>query len=175
METIICMGIGSVLMLLAVKLLHQSFQHSRQTMSRFDVAIAQNRLARQFRTDAWSAVAAQASAEQVVFRSSDSATISYQNLSGFVQRETQRAGMPSSFERYSLGAGTEARFEFDPTSHCASLSIQSKVDEKGISEQASEHSAAGAKFVVSSRVHRVGSNTNPAEGPSLALLGKEQP
>ncbi len=175
METIICMGIGSVLMLLAVKLLHQSFQHSRQTKSRFDVAIAQNRLARQFRTDAWSAIEAQANAEQVVFRSSDSATISYQNINGFVQRETQREGRPASFERYSLGAGTEARFEFDPASRCATLSIQSNVDEKDILEHTSEHSAAGAKFVVSSRVHRVGSATKPDKDPSLALPGKEQP
>lgn len=175
METIICMGIGSVLMLLAVKLLHQSFQHSRQTKSRFDVAIAQNRLARQFRTDAWSAMEAQANAEQVVFRLSDSATISYQNINGFVQRETQRAAAPASFERYSLATGTEAKFEFDPSSHCATLSIQSKVDEKDIAEHASEHSAARAKFVVSSRVHRVGWGTKPEVAPDLALPGKEQP
>lgn len=171
METIICMGIGSVLMLLAVKLLHQSFQQSRQTKSRFDVAIAQNRLARQFRTDAWSAVAAQASAEQVVFRSSDSATISYQYINGFVQREIQREGRPASFERYSLGAGTEARFGFDPSSHCATLSIQSKVDEKDVLG----NSDAGAKFVVSSRVHRVGWDTTPEVVTDLALPGKEQP
>jgi len=175
METIICMGIGSVLMLLAVKLLHQSFQQSRQTKSRFDVAIAQNRLARKFRTDAWSAMEAQANAEQVVFRLSDSATITYQNISGFVQRETQRAAAPASFERYSLATGTEAKFGFDPSSHCATLSIQSKVDEKDISEHASDYSDAGAKFVVSSRVHRVGWDTTPEVVTDLALPGKEQP
>lgn len=175
METIICMGIGSVLMLLAVKLLHQSFQHSRQTKSRFDVAIAQNRLARQFRTDAWSAIEAQANAEQVVFRLSDSATITYQNINGFVQRETQRSAAPASFERYSLAIGTEAKFEFDPSSHCATLSIRSKVDEKDISEHASGYSAPGAKFVVSSRVRRVGWDTKPEVAPDLAFPGKEQP
>jgi len=92
-----------------------------------------------------------------------------------VQRETQRAAAPASFERYSLATGTEAKFEFDPSSHCATLSIQSKVDEKEISAHASDYSDAGAKFVVSSRVHRGGWDTKLEVAPDLALPGKEQP
>lgn len=175
METIICMGIGSVLMLLAIKLLHQSFLQSKQTQSRFDVAIAQNRLARQFRKDAWAAddatVTKNQDTQELSFKSIDSPTISYRDLGGFVQRKTERDGIPAIYETYSLAVGTRASFDFDSNRHFASLSIHFSVFENNDSER----STSGNRFLVYSRVNRIGNSIKLNQDTALAIEPKEQP
>ena len=126
-ETVLSMGIGSIVMLLAIKVLHQSYQLASQTRLRHDIAADQNRIGRQFRTDAVEAnrvvVNTDGAKRELQFVNLNGSTITYRDRGGYVHRVESRDAVHLSQERYRLAQGTYVDFDFNAESRFAGLAI----------------------------------------------------
>lgn len=128
-EVLISVGAGSMLFLLAVELVHQSFQTSSKSRVRSDHSNSVERFAQQFRLDAHrvSRVTEHAN-DSVVFGSgsvdNEQYSISYVAKPGCVTREEVSPGKTTHRDIYRFARGTEVRFEFDTDSRLVKSTIE---------------------------------------------------
>lgn len=102
---------GSLIMVLAIKLVHQSFQLSSQTTARTNHSHSLNRLARQFRNDIHHASSIQVVSDiEMSAESSNGTRTIYQFVDGRVEREQTDNDNVVSHEQYPLIADTKVRF-----------------------------------------------------------------
>jgi len=102
---------GSLIMILAIKLVHQSFQLSSQTTARTNHSHSLNRLARQFRNDIHRASSIQVVSDvEMSAESSNGTRTIYQFVDGRVEREQTDNDNVVSHEQYPLIADTKVRF-----------------------------------------------------------------
>lgn len=102
---------GSLIMVLAIKLVHQSFQLSSQTTARTNHSHSLNRLARQFRNDIHHASSIQVVSDVAMIAESSNGTRTiYRFADGRVEREQTDNDNVVGHEQYPLIADTRVRF-----------------------------------------------------------------
>lgn len=102
---------GSLIMVLAIKLVHQTFQLSSQTTARTNHSHSLNRLARQFRDDIHHASNIQVESDVAMSAESSNGTRTiYKFADGRVEREHTDNFNVVSHEQYPLIADTNVRF-----------------------------------------------------------------
>ena len=111
-EVMLSLTAGSVIMMLAIKLVHQTFQLSTQTSARVDLSHSLNRLARQFRNDVHLASSIQVTSnDSLNTENSDGTKVAYKVKNGLVLRAQTDAAKIETFEQYSLISDSRVAFE----------------------------------------------------------------
>jgi hypothetical protein len=111
MELVICMTIGSSIMLMAIQVTHQAMTASSQALQRSQQERAGARLAQQFRSDVHRASDVVIESEETVrAQLADETKVTYKILTDRVTREEVPKEGPSLHESYDVGDGAKVAF-----------------------------------------------------------------
>jgi type II secretory pathway component PulJ len=131
-ELIMSLGAGSMVMLLAIKVVHQSFVASSINKENTEYGQTLNRLARQYRSDMRSSLQVSWSDEKHLTLEMPEETLhTYRFEEGYIQRETTKAGVILQNERFRLSENSIAHMQCDNQGQSCSLFVAKRIgDEK---------------------------------------------
>ena len=109
-ELVICMSIGSSIMLLAIKVTHQTMTASSQTRQRGDVDRVAGRLAQQLRSDVHRAVDVSVEPDNLRIVYADETVATYEAVRGRITRGHRLADQQNEQEVYLLADDDEPEF-----------------------------------------------------------------